>query len=73
MMSTVFLSIFIDMWSCPTEFLLFDLRIIFLISDNCGRGMANVLFILGYMFFRMSMGDTGICGILSLRVFIESI
>ena len=69
----VFLSIFIEMWSCPTEFLLFDFNIIFLMSDTCGRGMVNVLFILEYMFFRMSMGDTGICGILSLRVFIESI
>ena len=72
-MSTVFLSIFIEMWSCPTEFLLFDFNVIFLMSDTCGREMVNVLFTLGYMFFRMSMGDTGICGMLSLRVFMESI
>ena len=50
MVSTVFLSIFIEMWSCPTEFLLLDFNIIFLILDTCGRGMVNVLFTLGYMF-----------------------
>ena len=47
MVSTIFLSIFMDMWSWPTEFLLFDFSIIFLISDTCGRGIMKVLLTLG--------------------------
>ena len=60
--SIVFLSIFMEMLSWPTEFLLLDFKMIFLMSDICGRGMVNVLLTLGYMFFRMSMGVLGYLG-----------
>ena len=70
--SIVFLSILMKMLSWPTDFLLLDFKMIFLMSDICGRRIVNVLLTLGYMFLRMSIGDTCILGMLSLRVFIES-
>ena len=44
---SVFLYIFMEMLSWPTEFLLLDFKMIFLLSDICGRGIVNVLFTLG--------------------------
>ena len=72
MISIVFLIIFIEMLSWPTEFLLLDFNIIFLMSEMCAKGIVNMLFTLGYMFLRMSMGDTGILGILFLMFLMES-
>ena len=71
-MSIVFLIIFIEMLSWPTEFLLFYFNIFFLMSEMWARGIVNVLFTLGYMFLRMSIGDTGMLGILFLMFLIES-
>ena len=71
-MSIVFLIIFMETLSWPTKFLLLDFKMIFLMSDIWAKGIVNVLFTLGQMFLRMSIGDTGIFGMLSLMVFIES-
>ena len=46
-MSIVFLIIFIEILSWPTEFLLLDFNMIFLISEICARGIVNMLFTLG--------------------------
>ena len=70
--STVFFSIFIDMWSWPTEFLLLDLSIMFFMSDTVGRGMVKVFLFLGYMFLSIYIGETGTLGILSLSFCMES-
>ena len=68
----VFFSFFIDMLSCPIEFLLFDLVMIFAISVTLGIGISKVVSALGYIFFRISIGDTGTFGICSLIFIIYS-
>ena len=66
----VFLSIFMDMLSCPTEFLLFAFLIMSVIALVVGIGISSVTFDLGYIFFIISIGVTVIFGIFSLRFLI---
>ena len=72
-MVVVLFSIFIEMLSCPTECLHFDFLIICVMSAIVGIGMVNSDCALGYIFFSISIGVTGMLGILLQRSLIMSI
>ena len=64
--SKVFLSMFMEILSWPTECVLLDFKIILRISLIVGIGIIKVLGLWGNIFFKISMGVTGTLGI-SLR------
>ena len=70
-MSIVFLTIFIDILSCPVECEFGALIIMFRMSSTVGSGIENVLLFRGYICFNTSIGLTGMFGIFSLRSLIE--
>ena len=55
-----------DILLWPTECVLFYFKIIFRMSFTVGKGIVNLLGLRGYIFFKISIGVTGILGI-SLR------
>ena len=67
MVVMVFLSMFIEMLSWPVECFDFDFLIICVMSVIVGIGMVKFGCALGYIFFNISMGVTGILGILLQR------
>ena len=69
--SMVFLTMFIDMLSCPVECELGALIIMFRMSSNVGSRIENVLVFRGYICLSTSIGLTGMFGICSLRFLME--
>ena len=71
MVSIVFLTMFIDILSCPVECELGALIIMFRMSSSVGSGIEKVLVFRGYICFKTSIGLTDMFGIFSLNFSME--